>query len=259
MIHDSLGDRQKGYEEATGRTLIRRMPVVIRVDGKAFHSYLRKLPQQNDPYLKYHFDAKFRQLMTSVAQELVKGIQGARFAYVQSDEISILVRDWDTFETEPWFDNDVFKIISVSAAMAASYFNFFWQRLVGPQEIITDVALFDSRAFNVPKDDIDNHFIWRQKDAIRNSVNYIARKFFSQKQLDGLSIVDVKQKLLKDGNVRWETYPIWEQRGSCVYYKEIAHTQVLVVDDEPPLFTEDRTFITRHLEVPTFNDNVRIQ
>ena len=112
MVKDSLGDRMKRYETATRTSLVPRMPAIVRVDGKAFHSYTRGLAKP--------FDVLFMRAMNDVARKLCEEIQGAQLAYVQSDEVSVLVHSYKRFASTPWFDNQVQKMVSVAAAVATS-------------------------------------------------------------------------------------------------------------------------------------------
>ena len=129
-------------------------------------------------------------------------IQGAVLAYAQSDEISLLLKDWTTFETQQWFGGKIQKIASISAAMASTAF-YTGMEMYHHDEPITlqHRPLFDSRVFNVPMEEVANYFVWRQKDAIRNSVNMYAQYHFSHKQLQGKNIQDVKDMLTKTGTL----------------------------------------------------------
>ena len=110
---DNLGTRMKTYEKASRMYLTRRMPLIIRLDGKAFHTLTKKLDK---PY-----DKQFKNVMVETAKELVANIMGCKFAYVQSDEISLMLTDYDKLETCAWFDKQIQKIVSVSASMATAY------------------------------------------------------------------------------------------------------------------------------------------
>lgn len=252
----SLGDRMKTYEEAVGTTLLRRTPVIIRVDGKAFHSFTKKITKEVEPDTETHFSKKFHGVMMSVAASMLDNTQNSMIAYTQSDEISILLNDWTTLESQQWFDGKVQKIVSISAAMAATYFNHFFNTEFGidfsrcPTEW-RKLALFDARAFNVPHADVANYFVWRQRDAIRNSVNFIARKFFSHKSLQNLNGLQIKHELHIQKGVIWENYPLWEQRGSAVYRnlnKDKHNSSNYISDDNIPEFTENREFIKQFLK-----------
>lgn len=265
----TLGDRMKGYEEAVGSTLLKRTPVIIRVDGKAFHTYTKKITTAVEPATEFHFSQRLHNVMNNTAFAMCHKIQNSVFAYTQSDEISILLRDWDTLNTQQWFGGKVQKIASVAGAMAASYFNWFWAQEFGepvydshsPVEHPTpdhwgDLALFDARVFNVPYADVDNYFIWRQKDAIRNSINFIGRKYFSQKQMHGKNTTEVQLRLWEQHGVAWNSYPVWEQRGSCVFRNPnpLDSSTTHIIDDSPPVFTEDRMYVMQHLVVGIFDE-----
>lgn len=168
MQKDSIGNRMKqNYELRSRYYLIKRMPVIIRLDGRSF-TKLTKLCEKP-------FDYSFGYAMEKTASYLLDNIQGAKCAYKQSDEISILVTDFDTFTTEAWFDYCKSKIESVSAGMASVTFS----------EVFGKIGVFDSRAFNIPKEEVCNYFIWRQQDWVRNSISLLAGSLYSQKELYG--------------------------------------------------------------------------
>lgn len=160
-----LADRMKRYEFVTRTYLTRRTPVIIRLDGKAFHSVTQECDKP--------FDQFFMDCMVSCANTIKKHMQGFKLAFVQSDEINILITDYDTLQTQGWFDYNFSKIISISASIASANFTTNFKRF----------AVFDSRAFNTPEDDVSNYFVWRAKDWERNSLQMYARSFFSHKQL----------------------------------------------------------------------------
>ena len=128
MIHDRLGQRMKAYEATAQTKLVRRMPVAIRIDGKAFHTFTKGLHRP--------FDGILRAAMNNTMLLLAKNIQNCCFAYCQSDEITLILKDWDTLETDAWFDNKVQKLTSISASMATLYFNQEFRRLA-EDEIFT--------------------------------------------------------------------------------------------------------------------------
>lgn len=214
MEKSNLGDRQKEWEANAQTKLMKKIPVIIRLDGKAFHSYTKKMPK---PYF-----GDLHQCMVSTMEFLAKNIQGVKFGYTQSDEISLLLRDDDLVETQAWFDYEVQKITSVAASMATAKFNEeAARRNLNPSKEDPDrqkLAFFDARCFNIPLHDVYNYFIWRQKDCIRNSINALGQSKFSQKQLNGKKIEQVKQMLLEIGE-DWETYPTWARHGSCYRYQ----------------------------------------
>jgi tRNA(His) 5'-end guanylyltransferase len=157
----------KAYEAPWRAVMTRRVPVIIRVDGKAFHTFARGCARP--------FDAGLMSAMDAVAVELCKEIQGAQLAYVQSDEVSVLVHGYRTIQTQPWVNNEVQKMVSLTASVATAAFSDAWA------ERTQSRALFDSRVFLVPEDEVCNYFIWRQQDATRNSIQMTARAHFSDK------------------------------------------------------------------------------
>lgn len=188
---DSLGDRMKKmYEDRYRISLTRRVPVVLRIDGRAFHTLTRGL---NKP-----FDAKFIHSMVYAATKVVEDVQGAKVAYVQSDEISILLTDYDTIYTEAYFDYNLQKIVSNVASLATIHFNDYFRERVRPEA----VATFDCRAFNVPESDVANYFLWRWRDWERNSIQMLARSLYEQSRLHGKKRADLHEMCFQRG-VNW--------------------------------------------------------
>ncbi len=177
-MQDSLGDRMKGYEAVSQYKLCRRTPVIVRVDGRAFHTLTKNLDKP--------FDMRLVSAMVAAARVMVNEMQGAKLAYVQSDEASFLLTDWDKLTTEPWFGYEINKVVSLSAAIMSVHFNTCFA---------TNIATFDARAFNVPREEISNYFLWRAKDWHRNSVQMYTRSFFSHKQCHNKSLEDMHEML----------------------------------------------------------------
>jgi len=269
-----LGERMKMYEHVWRQKLIRRMPVIIRVDGKAFHTFTKGL---NKP-----FDDIFMDAMQATAEYLVREIQGCKFAYVQSDEISLLLTDYDTYDTEAWFDNNIQKMVSIVAAKASVFFNQRFSlnsidyNIRSKQEGTYDrvysnklleagasLPVFDARAFNLDKDEVCNYFIWRQEDCIKNSISMIARTCFSDKELHGKSTVERKKMIEEEDIYINDKFELYKLRGTAIYYevsvtpydseadnldsvKDIMSKNVLV-DKNIPIFKEDRYFIEKYV------------
>lgn len=183
-----LGDRMKTYEYVSRYYLTRRTPVIIRVDGKTFHTLLKRTEKP--------FDDVFLSIMQESAQFLSEEIQGFKLAYIQSDEASFLLTDYDKIDSQGWFDYNLSKMISISAAKMSSIFS----RLSLQREVkIEGMGLFDSRVFNIPKEEVANYFLWRAKDWQRNSLNMYARSFFSHKQLMNKNSLDIHEMLYNIG------------------------------------------------------------
>lgn len=241
MKGDSLGDRMKGYEKVTKTKLMKRTPVIIRIDGKAFHTWTRNLKGIDPGLSKDPFSDVMHDAMSRTTQLLVENIQNAVLGYTQSDEISILLNDWKRLETSQWFDNSIQKMASVAASMATAYFNNF---IVTQGIGITEPAMFDARVFNLPKEEVANYFIWRQQDASRNSVQMLGRHYFSHKEMDRKNVSQVQDILMLDKGVNWNDIETWKKRGTCVYNETGLG---VCVDCEIPIFTQDRGYIEKHI------------
>ena len=271
VINDNLGKRMKEYYENIPKNkLMRRTPVIIRLDGKAFHTFTKGF---NKP-----FDKVLSNTMADTMKFLCESIQGCIFGYYQSDEISLLLTDYKTFETEAWFDYEVQKVCSVSAAIATLAFNrlfsMYIDNYVGEllkvegycvederkyietlKNALNRGALFDSRCFNIPKEEVVNYFYWRQLDAMRNSVQMVGQTNFSHKELQFKSTKQIISLLETHCGINWHSLPIWQQRGSaCIKHKVSVDypdgTYVLrnkwKIDNEIPIFkNEGRKYIEK--------------
>jgi tRNA(His) 5'-end guanylyltransferase len=244
---DSLGNRMKQYEEVNLHYLTRRMPLIIRVDGKAFHGFTKRSGFQKP------FDEDFAMAMVDTGKGLLEEIQGSKLAYIQSDEISILATDYENIDTQTWFEKNLQKIVSISASIATICFNkcFIFLNLKAPE--ISDCGLFDSRAFVLPKEEVCNYFIWRQNDCTRNSIQGLGQANFSHKEMSGLNNEQVQEKLFKEKGINWNNIDIWKKRGICLYKEQVAKTvdgydvvRTEIIEDRGiPIFTQDRNYIER--------------
>lgn len=243
--NDSFGDRMKAYEDTCRHHLLRRTPVIIRVDGRAFHTFTKCLKHYDGTLKSTPFSTVMHDVMVKTMVGLLENIQNSVFAYTQSDEISIFLRDWDTLETQQWFDGTLQKMVSIAAAQATITFNRAFDEhrdsTTGGNE---KDALFDARAFNIPESEVVNYFLWRQQDAMRNSVQMLGRFHFSQKQMHGKPNMEVLEMLKASGH-NWKDIMPWMQKGSCAF--KIGGT--MFVEDEIPAFKMDRDYIGRHLTV----------
>ena len=259
-----INERMKTFYEFIPKTkLMRRCPVIIRIDGRAFHTFTKGF---NRP-----FDDILSQSMKETTKYLCENIQGAVLGYTQSDEISILLTDYTTLETDAWFDYEVQKLCSISASMATMAFNKAFAHEVAAQskriytEYLTDKdsnyidslenamnkgAMFDARCFNIPKEEVANYFYWRQLDAMRNSIQMVGQANFSHRELQFKSTKQIISLLETHCGINWYSLPIWQQRGSaCIKHK--------VCVDYP-----DGTYVLRNKwkidnEIPIFKDNGR--
>lgn len=269
-IHDEMGSRFKNFESQYDKKLIKSLPVIIRVDGRAFHTFTRGL--------KKPFDSFFNEAMQETMRYLCKNVCGCVLGYTQSDEISLLVQAYKKEETQPWFDYRVNKICSVTSALATLAFNRKFGDLTlayydscAERETTEDEekylktlldklehgATFDARAFNIPFDEVTNYFYWREIDAVRNSIEAVGHCYFSSKELHGINQKGIKAMLLEKGINYDDDFPTYLKRGSCCY--KIKTKQLLengetamrtrwIVDIGIPMFrNDDRDYIDSKL------------
>jgi tRNA(His) 5'-end guanylyltransferase len=253
-MKDALGDRMKAnYESRTRQFLMRRNYTVIRIDGKAFHTYTKHLQSPFDDNLMHDMD--------STAAILCKEIGGAKFAFVQSDEISLLITDFDDLQTQAWFDYNVQKMVSVSASVATAAFNQFRQRRETNDVWGMKLAHFDSRVFQLPnKSEVENYFIWRQQDTTRNSILSVAQSLYSHKQLEGKNTSELQEMIFQKG-INWNDYKPYYKRGRMIMKEEYeiepnpSIPEAIIqlapptlrtrwVMKEVPIFTQEREFIS---------------
>ncbi len=224
MDTNQIGDRLKEYENSWKTVLPKRFPYVVRVDGQAFHSYTRGLQKPFDPLLIT--------AMNHCAVELCKMISGSLIAYVQSDEISILVYPYRSRTSEPWVGNSLNKIVSLTSGRASALMTESSKYVFGK----TKPATFDSRVFILPVFEVNSYFVWRQQDWIRNSVSTFARSYFSDKDLFGLNGQEIKEKLIAEKQQDWDKLPSHQKYGRIIHKREITRNNAIrnewhVVDD----------------------------
>ncbi len=272
---DSLGDRMKNnYENRSKTYLTRRVPVCIRCDGKAFHSFTRGL--------KRPYDEIFHSAMNDTLMYLCKNIQGCKVGYTQSDEITLLLVDYDTITTDAWFDYSVQKMCSIAASMATLAFNksfaksaddFFRNNIKDVDEKNEDViyfktlmkavetgAMFDARCFNIPEDEVVNCFIWRQQDATRNAIQMLGQSNFPHKALQGKSCNQIQDMLMVTKGINFNDMPVEFKRGVCCIKVTEQDPDVDIkdgafpvtywkLDKDIPIFTQDRSYIEKCFDV----------
>ena len=257
MDRTTLGDRMKNnYENITRYYLTRRMPVIIRIDGRAFHTFTRGF--------KKPFDDILVSTMQDTMKYLCENIQGCVLGYTQSDEISLVLTDYAELTTDAWFGNNLQKMCSVSASMATVAFNkFLYDNMPAEEEnsgtyykALEKGAMFDSRVFTISKEEVCNYLIWRQQDATRNSIQSVGQANFSQKELHGKSCNKIQDMLMLQKGINWNDYSTTLKRGSCCIKTliQVLSTEVKggespiskwVIDNEIPIFTQDRNYVEK--------------
>jgi len=258
MDSDALGTRMKKYEYITRTHLIPRMPVIIRLDGKSFHTFTRGF--------KKPFDGILVKTMQQTMKYLCENIQGCVLGYTQSDEITLVLIDYKKLESCSWFDYNIQKCVSIAASMATMAFNknfndSFWfyydepergnqdsenQYFVALEKAKECGAMFDARCFNIPKEEVCNNILWRQNDATRNSIEMVGQANFSHSELHRKSCNDIQDMLFTQRGINWNDYPTHLKRGSCCIKKPVdgSDKSKWIIDTEIPVFKgEGRKYI----------------
>lgn len=252
MDRSDLANRMKDYEKRNRYYLQRRMPVIIRLDMRAGHTFTKGF--------KRPFDEVFMKSMQETAKYLCENIQNTKIAYTQSDEITLVLVDYDKLNTEPFFEYRVDKLCSIAASMATMAFNKFfeinansfiqrttsytWKHKSVPldddeavkklideskkevkllstyENAIEKGAMFDARVFNIPKEEVTNCIYWRQLDASRNSVQMVGQANFSHKELQNKSCSNIQDMLMEQKGINWNDFPTYQKRGTCVIKEE---------------------------------------
>lgn len=266
MVKDALGDRMKKYEYVPRTYLTPRTPVIIRLDGKAFHTFTRGF---NKP-----FDMVLVKTMQETMKFLCENIQGCVLGYTQSDEITLVLVDYKKINSCAWFDYNIQKCASVAASMATMAFNKFFEKNVNDwiskntptfHEAWSNLedeklyhtylkafdkgAMFDARVFNIPKEEVTNYILWRQNDATRNSIEMVGHANFSQNQLHKKSCNEIQDMLMLQRGINWNDFPTTLKRGSCC--KRIVVSE----PDEAEFKTRSRWGIDN--EIPIFKGDNR--
>lgn len=267
-VHDDLGNRMKEYYENIPKTkLMRRCPVILRIDGKAFHTFVRGFQKP--------FDEVLIKTMQETMKYLCENIQGCVLGYTQSDEITLVLVDYKKITSQAWFDYEVQKMCSIAASTTTMAFNKFFRDNVGDylyenydeqyladyietlQNAVDKGAMFDCRCFNIPKEEVTNCIYWRQLDASRNSIQMVGQANFSHKELQNKSCNDIQDMLMVQKGINWNDLPIYQKRGSCCVRNHMisepygnrmldknAGENEWVIDKNIPIFKgEDRKYI----------------
>lgn len=262
-VNDELGTRMKEfYEEVPKTRLVRRMPVAIRIDGKAFHTFTRGFQKP--------FDEILVKSMQDTMKYLCENIQGCVLGYTQSDEITLILIDYQNLNSCAWFDYEVQKMCSIAASMATMAFNKFFTKNVNYFEMTHEYddtineycttlvnaaekgAMFDARVFNIPKEEVCNLIYWRQLDATRNSIQMVGQANFSHKELQNKSCNMIQEMLFAEKGINWNDYPTHLKRGSCCIKTTIQNPNVDIKDGAYP-----KSIWMIDLDIPIFKGDGR--
>ena len=262
-VKDELGTRMKEFYESVPKTrLVRRTPVAIRLDGKAFHTFTRGFEKP--------FDEVLGKSMRETMKYLCENIQGCVLGYTQSDEITLILVDYQNLNSCAWFDYEVQKMCSIAASMATMAFNKFFTKNVNYFEMTHEYddtineycttlvnaaekgAMFDARVFNIPKEEVCNLIYWRQLDATRNSIQMVGQANFSHKELQNKSCNMIQEMLFAEKGINWNDYPTYLKRGSCCIKTTIQNPNVDIKDGAYP-----KSIWMIDLDIPIFKGDGR--
>jgi tRNA(His) guanylyltransferase len=257
MNHDSLGNRMKIYEQVSDNYLTRRIPCVMRIDGKSFHVWTAGLSRP--------FDDNLRACMEYATYRLCKEIEGSRYAYTQSDEVSLLLVDYQTIATEPFFGYRIQKMTSVSASICTAAFATAAMHYLPEHLKKKGIPKFDARVFSLPKEEVSNYFLFRQQDCTRNSIQAVAQQNFSHRQLHKKSCDQIQDMLFKEKGINWNDLATRYKRGVSFYkiQKELQtdfsekspeacdltfYRKKWIKDYEMPIITQDVNYVSKWVE-----------
>ena len=262
------------YEQIPKTKLMRRCPVALRIDGKAFHTFTRGFHKP--------FDEVLIRSMQETMKYLCENIQGCVLGYTQSDEITLILVDYKKLTSSAWFDYEVQKLCSIAASMATMAFNKAFEKNVKSFDLLLayndygddteenrkllDIynkavdkgAMFDCRCFNIPKEEVTNLIYWRQLDASRNSIQMVGQANFSHKELQNKSCNDIQDMLMTQKGINWNDLPIYQKRGSCC-----ARNKIIISTDGVKVIAQLRdTSKTENewiidIEIPIFKNEGR--
>lgn len=260
MDKTSLGDRMKRYESVPKNYLMRRQPAIIRLDGKAFHTFTRGFVKPFDLVLNY--------TMQGTMRYLCENIQGCVLGYTQSDEITLVLCDYQKLDTDAWFGYNVQKMVSVAASIATMKFNQLFAKEAQEFYIANDEcdyddareklesyrdaleqaaikgAVFDARAFTVPIEEVNNCLLWRQQDATRNSIQALAQSLYPHKEIQGISTKALQDKMFSEKGVNWNDLPTEQKRGSCCKKNDDG---CWVMDYNIPIFSQAPNYVNSRI------------
>jgi len=201
-MYSEFDKRMKGYENIYNKKMIPLVPILVRVDGKSFHTWTKGLEKP--------FDNDLIKCMKDTTHDLMLETS-ALFGYTQSDEISLLFYS-DRVDSQVFFNGKVNKLNSVLASMTTAIFN----NIKSYDEFLANkpFALFDCRCWQMPKEEVANYFIWRERDAVRNSINSVGQANFSHKELQGKSSKEIQEMLFQEKGINWNDFNLNEKRGT---------------------------------------------
>lgn len=241
MKNDKLGDRMKRYEmEEAGRRLMPNLPIMARLDGRAFHSFTAGMERP--------FSRKFSNCMVETAAALVE-VFHADLAYTQSDEISLMWRNDDPFREMP-FDGRFQKWTSLlSAEASVAFYQAMLKHIPEKADGRRGRPTLDCRVWQLPNMvEVYNTFVWREDDATRNSLQMAAQAHYSHHELHGVASPGLHDLLYSKG-INWDEYPAFFKRGT---YLARRPYQRYLTDEELSRIPEEKRPVGPILRTGTF-------
>ena len=215
----------KEYEaRETQRTLLPMLPVGVRIDGRAFHTFTK--------HFKKPFDQSLSEMFRYTTKALVKET-GAVIGFTQSDEISLVLYEEDP-KSQLFFDGKIYKLTSVMASIATAAFNKMYLVYLVDHEsdvagVVWQLPTFDCRVWQLPtKWEAVNMLLWREKDAKRNSISSAAQALYSDKELHGKTSSQQQEMIFRKG-INWADYPKWAKTGT--YYRRVSAERELAAEE----------------------------
>ena len=236
---ESLGDRMKAYEMVhTQTSLVPGIPVYVRIDGRAFHTFTRGLQKP--------FDPDFAWTMKEVTKHL-HDKTNAFISYVQSDEISLCYLE----PSKMPFETRLFKLESVLAGMASAAFCVYGSKTKLKDRIEKMIPHFDCRVCQMPLKEIPNMLLFRERDCLKNAITLVALEHFSNKQIHKKNSDEKIEMLLKEAGVDFakdidEDFRVGSWFRRVVFQKELdAETLAKIPEKQRVLDENGKMFVTR--------------
>ncbi len=259
MERSDLSRRMKQYEAVPKTVLMRRTPVILRIDGRAFHTLTRGFHKP--------FDKVLNLSMIDTMRFLCENIQGCVLGYTQSDEITLVLVDYKKLTSDPWFGYEVQKLCSIGASMATVGFNNAFSRRVEDYglynrgsvfyhrylNVLEAGAMFDCRAFNVPREEVTNNIYWRQLDASRNSIQMLGQAHFTHKELQNKNCSEIQDMLMTQKGINWNDLPVYLKRGTCC----VKCKGLVELETDDPMDDVERNSWKVDLNIPIFKGDDR--
>lgn len=225
MKFDTLKDKCLYYRSLTDTRLVPNSYVLVMLDGRSFSSMIKNK-------FKLPFDDNFIDMMNETAKYVCENVSGCKLAYVQSDEISLVLTDFDTPTTDSFFGYRTFKLLSIIASLATAKFNQLMTLYnmsnglgMNPGDCImkTKLAQFDCKVWNVPTlNDVYAWFLYRQNDCIKNSKGQLAQTYYSHKELFKLTTDQQIEKLNVEKSINWHEFDDNKKYGRLITKQTIT-------------------------------------